>query len=68
MLKKNLPENLDGFPLAPLHTVLHLIARVEPWEWRERVDPGAARAWEGPHEAGDAAQGGDDLWRQGRVH
>lgn len=64
MRKKRLPSNLDGFPLASLRRVFHLIAGVEPWERREGVDPGAARAREGPHQAGDAAQGGDGLWRQ----
>lgn len=63
-----MPGNLDRFPLAPLHRVFHLVARVEPREWREGVDPGAAWAWEGAHEAGDAAQGGDGLWRQRCVH
>lgn len=68
MWKKWLLRNLDGFPLAPLRRVFHLITGVEPGEWREGVDPGATRAWEGPHEAGDAAQGGDGLWRQRWVH
>lgn len=68
MWKKWLLGNLDGFPLASLRRVFHLIAGVEPGEWCEGVDPGAAWAWEGPHEAGDAAQGGDGLWWQRWVH
>lgn len=68
MWKEWLPGNLDGFPLAHLRRVFHLIAGVEPGERREGVDPGAARAWEGPHQAGDAAQGGDGLRRQRWVH
>lgn len=58
---------LDAFPLAPLPRVLHLVAGVEAREGGEGVDPGAARAREGPHEAGDAAQGGDGLRGQRRV-
>lgn len=61
-------SHLDAFPLAPLGGVFHLVAGVEAGEGREGVDPGAAGAREGAHEAGDAAQGGDALGRQRRVH
>lgn len=36
--------HLNGFPVTPLHRVLHLITGIETWKGGERVDPGAARA------------------------
>lgn len=36
--------HLNGFPVAPLRAVLHLVAGVEPWEGGEGVDLGPARA------------------------
>lgn len=38
----NACTHLNGFPVAPLYRVLHLITGVETWERGEGVDPGAA--------------------------
>lgn len=59
---------LHGLPLAPLGGVLHLGAGVEAGEGGEGVDARPAGAREGAHEAADAAQRGENVRRERRVH
>ena len=59
--------HLQRLPVGPLGRIVGRVAGVEAGEGREGVDSRAAGAGEGPHEAGDAAQGGGGVGRQGGV-
>ena len=59
--------HFQRLPVGPLSRVVDRVAGVEAGEGREGVDPRAAGPGEGPHEAGDAAQRGGGVGRQGGV-
>jgi len=67
LCRKSHSAHLQRLPVGPLGLGDGLIAGVEAGEGREGVDPRAAGAREGPHQAGDAAQRGGGMGRQGGV-